>query len=82
MKWARGIFFCAALVACACLAAQETPEGRLLRFPDMHGGKIVFVYRRRKGPVSDVRGPKAGKPVTSDQSQIQDSKFKRKTAKI
>ena len=29
-------------------------------------GKIVFVYRRRKGPVSDVRGPKAGKPVTSD----------------
>jgi tricorn protease len=26
------------------LTAQETPEGRLLRFPDMHGGKIVFVY--------------------------------------
>jgi len=44
MKWARGIFFCATLVGCACLTAQETPEGRLLRFPDMHGGKIVFVY--------------------------------------
>jgi tricorn protease len=24
--------------------AQEAPEGRLLRFPDIHGGKVVFVY--------------------------------------
>jgi len=44
MKWARGIFFCAALLACACLTAQETPEGRLMRFPDIHGGNVVFVY--------------------------------------
>jgi tricorn protease len=26
------------------LAAQETPEGRLMRFPDIHGGNVVFVY--------------------------------------
>jgi tricorn protease len=44
MGFARGIFFCAALLASACLAAQETPEGRLLRFPDMHSGQVVFVY--------------------------------------
>ena len=44
MRLTRGIFFCAALLACACLTAQETPEGRLLRFPDIHGGKVVFVY--------------------------------------
>jgi tricorn protease len=44
MRLPRGIFFCAALLACACLQAQETPEGRLLRFPDIHGGNVVFVY--------------------------------------
>ena len=44
MRFTRGIFFCAALLACACLAAQEAPEGRLLRFPDVHGGRVVFVY--------------------------------------
>lgn len=44
MKWSRWVFFCATLLACACLTAQEAPEGRLLRFPDIHGGKVVFVY--------------------------------------
>jgi tricorn protease len=33
------------VLACACsLAAQETHEGRLLRFPDIHKDKIAFMY--------------------------------------
>ncbi len=44
MRWARGFFFFAALLMCASLSAQDTPEGRLMRFPDVHGGNVVFVY--------------------------------------
>jgi tricorn protease len=46
----RRWFVCAGLVAglvigCACLAAaQETQEGRLLRFPDIYKDKIAFMY--------------------------------------
>ncbi len=37
--------FAAILVLCATFAlAQEPQEGRLMRFPDIHGNKIVFVY--------------------------------------
>ena len=33
------------VVGCACLAmAQETQEGRLLRFPDIYKDKIAFMY--------------------------------------
>jgi tricorn protease len=33
------------VLGCACLtAAQETQEGRLLRFPDIYKDKIAFVY--------------------------------------
>ena len=33
------------VIACACsLTAQETQEGRLLRFPDIHKDKIAFMY--------------------------------------
>lgn len=34
-----------AMLAFACLAvAQETPEGRLMRFPDIHNDRIAFMY--------------------------------------
>jgi tricorn protease len=33
------------VVGCACLAlGQEMQEGRLMRFPDIHNDKIVFMY--------------------------------------
>jgi tricorn protease len=33
------------LLASACVVlGQESPEGRLMRFPDVHGDKIVFSY--------------------------------------
>jgi tricorn protease len=32
------------VLSCACLAAQEAQEGRLLRFPDIYKDKIAFVY--------------------------------------
>jgi tricorn protease len=33
------------VMACACLsAAQEMPEGRLMRFPDLYKDKVVFMY--------------------------------------
>jgi len=44
MKRLRRYFLCAALLTSTCTMAQETPEGRLLRFPDLHGDKVVFVY--------------------------------------
>ncbi|MBV9572672.1 MAG: PD40 domain-containing protein, partial [Acidobacteriales bacterium] len=32
-------------VACASMAwGQDAPEGRLMRFPDIHGDRIVFMY--------------------------------------
>ncbi|MGB6384259.1 MAG: PDZ domain-containing protein [Terriglobales bacterium] len=35
----------ACVIACTCLAtAQETQEGRLLRFPDIYKDKIAFMY--------------------------------------
>lgn len=38
-------FFALAILSCTCLlAAAETPEGRLLLFPDIHKDKIAFVY--------------------------------------
>ncbi|MGA8539171.1 MAG: hypothetical protein WB566_06700, partial [Terriglobales bacterium] len=46
----RSWFACAGLLAgliigCACLtSAQETQEGRLLRFPDIYKDKIAFMY--------------------------------------
>jgi len=37
--------FIGCVIGCACLAAaQETQEGRLLRFPDIYKDKIAFVY--------------------------------------
>ena len=44
MKWVRLSFFFAMFLAGAGLIAQQAPEGRLLRFPDIHGGKVAFVY--------------------------------------
>ncbi len=44
MRWLKQIFFCATLLACASLTAQEAPQARLLRFPDIHGGNVAFVY--------------------------------------
>ena len=33
------------LSLCSCLLfAQDMPEGRLMRFPDIHGDKIAFYY--------------------------------------
>src|SRR5690242_12229468 len=33
------------LVVCyGCLALAQTEEGRLLRFPDIHGEKVAFMY--------------------------------------
>jgi len=41
----RKYFFALAILACACLlSAEETQEGRLLLFPDVHKDKIAFVY--------------------------------------
>jgi tricorn protease len=38
-------FVALAILACACLlSAQETREGRLLLFPDIHKDKVAFVY--------------------------------------
>ena len=38
-------FVILAVLACACsLAGQESQEGRLLRFPDIHKDKIAFMY--------------------------------------
>jgi tricorn protease len=44
MRWVRGFLACAALFTSACIVAQELPEGRELRFPDIHGDKVAFVY--------------------------------------
>lgn len=44
MKFSRRICFSALLLTCTYLTAQEAQEGRLLRFPDIHGGKVAFVY--------------------------------------
>jgi tricorn protease len=39
------VFAAALVLFCAGLAlAQEPPEGRLMRFPDVRGDRIVFVY--------------------------------------
>jgi len=41
----RIIVFIFALFACSALAfAQETQEGRLMRFPDVYKDKVVFFY--------------------------------------
>ncbi len=41
----RKLFALSILLACACsLLAQETQEGRLLRFPDISKDKIAFMY--------------------------------------
>jgi tricorn protease len=38
-------FLAFVLIACACaLSAQETQEGRLLRFPDIYKDKVAFMY--------------------------------------
>ena len=39
-KWLVLLIIFSSLLA----AAQESQEGRLMRFPDIHSGKIVFVY--------------------------------------
>src|ERR1700722_20261575 len=46
MTWKFFVCLLAALViSCACLAsAEETQEGRLLRFPDIYKDKVAFVY--------------------------------------
>jgi len=38
-------FFAMSLLLCAAIALAQGPqEGRLMRFPDIRGNKIVFVY--------------------------------------
>jgi tricorn protease len=44
MRIARVILLGATLLMGRCLTAQEAPEGRLMRFADVRGDKIVFVY--------------------------------------
>ncbi len=40
----RNFLVCAILACASLLTAQETQEGRLLLFPDVHKDKIAFVY--------------------------------------
>src|SRR6202040_1194178 len=45
------------VLICACVAlAQEMPEGRLMRFPDIHQDKIVFMYGGDLWLVSNAGG--------------------------
>ena len=38
------VFLCVLLFASSAAMAQTMPEGRLMRFPDVHGDKVVFSY--------------------------------------
>src|SRR5256886_7917595 len=41
----KSLFFLLALIACSVLvSAQETQEGRLMRFPDIYKDKVAFFY--------------------------------------
>ncbi len=58
---------CFALVILACaslLAAQETQEGRLMLFPDIHNDKIAFVYGGDLWLASSAGG--TARRITSD----------------
>lgn len=44
MRFAKGVLFATILLTTSFLIAQDPSEGRLLRFPDLHGDKIAFVY--------------------------------------
>ena len=59
-----GFFVCIALLASACTVAQEAPEGRLLRFPDIHGDNVAFVYGGDIWLVSATGG--AARRITAD----------------
>ncbi|MGO8759767.1 MAG: PDZ domain-containing protein [Terracidiphilus sp.] len=64
MSWLKGFFACAALFASVSMVAQELPEGRLLRFPDVHGGKVAFVYEGDLWLVPATGG--AARRITAD----------------
>ena len=59
-----GFIVCIALLASACTVAQEAPEGRLLRFPDIHGDNVAFVYGGDIWLVSATGG--AARRITAD----------------
>jgi tricorn protease len=40
----KSLVFIFILLACSALFAQETQEGRLMRFPDIHKDKVAFFY--------------------------------------
>lgn len=44
MPFVRRLFAVLTLFCAAFAFSQQTPEGRLMRFPDIHGDKIAFVY--------------------------------------
>ncbi len=58
-------FFALVILACASLlAAQETQEGRLMLFPDIHNDKITFVYGGDLWLASSAGG--TARRITSD----------------
>ncbi len=59
-----GFIVCVALLTSVCTVAQETPEGRLLRFPDIHGDNVAFVYGGDLWLVSSTGG--AARRITAD----------------
>ena len=43
ITWKKCLFLLAIAYSCAAFA-QETQEGRLMLFPDVHKDKVAFVY--------------------------------------
>ena len=60
----RNFFGLAILVCASLLAAQETQEGRLMLFPDIHNDKIAFVYGGDLWLASSAGG--TARRITSD----------------
>ena len=68
------IFFALAVLVCASLlTAQETQEGRLMLFPDIHNDKIAFVYGGDLWLASSAGG--TARRVTSDSGRELFPKF-------
>ena len=44
MPFVRNVYVLAILFCSTLIFAQQDPEGRLLRFPDVRGGNVAFVY--------------------------------------
>jgi len=70
----KSLFFLLALIACSVLvSAQETQEGRLMRFPDIYKDKVTFFYGGDLWLASTSGG--AARRITSGQGRELFPKF-------